>query len=68
MTTAKYVQEITVIDPDTNLPVELSIFKHNDSGGMFAIDSSFINQCYNDDVMLSDPFNENELVLLIGID
>ena len=70
MTTAKFVQEITVIDPDTNSPVEMSVFKHNDSGGMFAIDSSFISQCFDEysDVMLPDPFNENQTVMLLGLD
>jgi hypothetical protein len=40
--TAVKVTEITVTDPDTNLPVEVSIFKEVESGGMFGVDSSFL--------------------------
>lgn len=40
MRTAKFVNEISVIDPDTNGNVLLIIFKH-ENGGMFGIDASF---------------------------
>lgn len=65
--TAKLVTEIVVNDPDTNAPVQLSVFKHQ-GGGMFALDSSFIDQCTDDDeqVMLADPFNAESLVELEG--
>lgn len=43
MKTAKFIGEITVIDPDSKGEVELSIFKHS-GGGIFAIDSSYIEQ------------------------
>jgi hypothetical protein len=67
--TAKFVNEITVTDPDTNLPVELSVFKHS-NGGMFAIDSSYYDQvCEENDmgeIILNDPLNdENSEVELI---
>ena len=59
MNTAKFVIEVTVTDPDSNLPVELSVFKH-DNGGMFAIDSSWLDQCTNDyeDPLMADPFED----------
>ena len=57
MTEAKFVKEITVIDPDSKGDVQLSVFKH-ENGGMFAVDSSFLDQCFDDDVdpLIPDPF------------
>ena len=43
MQKAKFVKEVTVIDPDSKGEVSLSVFKH-EGGGMFAIDSSYIEQ------------------------
>lgn len=62
MKQAKFVKEITVIDPDSNLPVEISIYKH-ENGGMFGIDSSYIEQVLMDDsdldnLLILDPFVE----------
>lgn len=74
-TKAKYVEEITVTDPDTGGLVELDVFKH-ENGGMFAIDASFLDQCYEDDEnpVIHDPFtepttqdaNEGTLIELVG--
>lgn len=68
MSKAKFVTEITVIDPDTNSPVEVSIFKHEE-GGMFGIDSSYYTQVCeeNEDgnALCNDPlnyYNEVELI------
>lgn len=54
---AKFVKQVTVIDPDSKGEVELSVYKH-ENGGMFAIDSSFIEQTFDDDeeVKILDPF------------
>jgi hypothetical protein len=52
--TAKFVKEISVIDPDSKGQVEISIFKHS-NGGMFGLDSSFIDQAMDDDFIV-DPF------------
>lgn len=62
MQTAKFVKEIEVVDPDTNGVVHLEIYKH-DGGGMFAIDSSFIEQEAEDKLedgrtIIVDPFYE----------
>lgn len=73
MNTAKFVQEITVIDPDSKGQVELSVFKH-ENGGIFAIDSSYLDQCFEDDVdpIIPDPFftndngKDNDVVILRG--
>lgn len=43
MNKAYFVVEITVTDPDSKLPVELEVYKH-ENGGMFAVDSSFLDQ------------------------
>ncbi len=40
-TKAKFIKEITVIDPDTKGEVQISIYKL-DNGGMIGVDSSFI--------------------------
>ncbi len=66
MNTAKFVKEITVQDPDTGGDVELSIYKH-ECGGMFAVDSSFIDQCLeeHDEDRIPDVFHQNRLVKLV---
>ena len=57
---AKYVNEITVIDPDTKGEVQLAVYKH-ENGGMFAIDSSYLEQVADeseteDCYLIQDPF------------
>jgi hypothetical protein len=66
-TTATFIQEVTVTDPDTNAPVTVSIYKHDTTGGMFGIDSSFIEQNFEDDETptVADPFVNNAIVELI---
>lgn len=61
MNTAKFVETITVTDPDSGLPVDLSVYKHNQSGGMLAIDSSYLDQCFDDDnyPVIPDIMNVN---------
>lgn len=59
-TRAKFVKEITVVDPDSKGEVEIAIYKH-ENGGMFGIDSSFIDQVLEqvdeaETVMIFDPF------------
>lgn len=54
---AKIVTEITVIDPDTNLPVEVTIIKEN-AGGMFGVDSSFLSD--TDEPIIS-PFGNGKI-------
>lgn len=63
MNSAKCIKEITVIDPDTNLPVEVAIFKDSESGGMFGVDSSYI-MTLSDDDPVSNPFNGNDIELI----
>lgn len=57
MKKAKFVKEITVTDPDTGGDVEVAIYKH-ENGGMFGVDSSYIDQCLDDEVaVIQDPLN-----------
>jgi hypothetical protein len=63
-TRAKFVNEITVVDPDTKGEVKMEVYKH-EGGGMFAIDSSFIEQVLGqldeaETAMIMDPFNPTE--------
>lgn len=62
---AKFVNNVIVIDPDNGNEVQLDVYKHQ-SGGMLAVDTSFIVDNYDDDepVMIADPFNNNALVEL----
>lgn len=60
MKQAKFVKEITVVDPDSKLPVDISIYKH-ENGGMFGLDSSYIEQVLMDiddldNLLILDPF------------
>jgi hypothetical protein len=48
MKKAYYVKEVTVKDPDSGGDVELTVYKH-EGGGMFAIDSSFLDQVVRTD-------------------
>lgn len=57
MNKAKFVQDITVIDPDTKGDINITVFKH-ENGSMFAIDASYIDLIDVDDpkgVILCDP-------------
>ena len=69
MNTAKFVKEVVVIDPDSKGEVGMSVFKHNEGGGMFAIDSSYLDQCFDDDIdpVIPDPFNEGQEITLFGL-
>jgi hypothetical protein len=67
ITTATFVKEVTVTDPETNAPVNIAIYKHNSIGGMFGIDASFIEQNFEDDEIptITDPFVNNAILELI---
>lgn len=54
---AKFIKEITVIDPDSHLPVEVAIYKE-EAGGIFGVDSSFLANT-EDDVI--SPFGNGKL-------
>lgn len=56
MIKGKFVKSITVTDPDTNLPVEVDLFKL-ETGGMVGIDESFIS---NTDEPIYSPFDKNK--------
>lgn len=77
MNKAKFVKEVIVTDPDTKGEVSLSVFKHQ-NGGMFAVDSSYLDQIFEDDdeALIPDPFavysrynlyNSNDGLELTGI-
>jgi hypothetical protein len=59
MQIAKFVKEITVTDPDTKGKVKLEVYKAN-NGGMFAIDSSFLEQFDEDSICIFNPFADVE--------
>ena len=51
MNKAKFIQTITVKD------TELSVYE-DENGGMFAIDSTYLDQCFDDDTnpIIPNPF------------
>ena len=60
---ANWVTEISVVDPDSGGTVELSVYKH-ENGGMFAIDSSYVEQVLDENKPIQDPLNEKGKVFL----
>lgn len=69
MNQAIFVTNVLATDPDSKGDVEMSVFKHQQSGGMFAIDNSFLDQCFEDDEdpVIDDPFNYDMQVTLLGL-
>jgi hypothetical protein len=65
-TTATFVKEVEVTDPDTKAPVKVAIYKHDSTGGMFGVDASFLEQNFEDDETptVADPFVNNAIVEL----
>lgn len=65
--TATFIEEVTITDPDTNTPVKVAIYKHDQTGGMFGIDTSFIEQNFEDDETptVADPFVNNAILELV---
>lgn len=61
---AKLVGQTTVVDPDSKGDVDMSIYKH-ENGGMFAIDSSYLDQVCDEDSypVIPDPFSHNGVVV-----
>jgi hypothetical protein len=65
---AKFVREITVIDPDTLGEVQVAIYKH-DNGGMFGIDSSYADQVLDEndsmEMCMADPFEHSKNIVIL---
>ena len=55
----KQIQEISVIDPDSGGAVAIAIYKAP-GGGMIGIDSSFLEQCTDEeeDFIFASPFDK----------
>lgn len=67
--TAKFVKEVTVIDPDTKGEITIEIYKH-ENGGMFGVDSSFLEQGFDDDEcpIIQDPLEPEGMIKLVSTD
>lgn len=65
MKTAKFVKEVTVTDPETGGDVQISIYKH-ENGGVFGIDSSYLEQAFEDDeeIKVPDVFRHGRVTLI----
>lgn len=55
------LKDVTVVDPDTGDDVDLCVYKDPVSGGMFAVDFSFIDQ---DTDVVPNPFIPGEVLVL----
>lgn len=51
---ASFITQIVVTDPDTGAPVEMEAWKDPTSGGLFAIDASFLDDVAEE---IPSPFN-----------
>lgn len=58
---AVYCKEIKVKDPDTQATIHLSVYKDPSTGGMLAIDSSFIEQV---EAVIPNPLQPNVTLAL----
>ena len=58
---AIYVTEVTVTDPDSKQPVDLEVWKDPQSGGLLAVDASFVERV--EGIILS-PFNRGTVLHL----
>lgn len=63
MESAIFVTEVSVIDPDSHLPVGVAIYK-GANGAMFGVDSAFIVGLSEDDPV-NCPFT-GDLIMLQG--
>ena len=61
-----FLKEITIKDTtDNDVEVQIMIFKDIKSGGVFGIDSSFVEQVFDDEevVKVNEPINNREVIL-----
>lgn len=63
MEKAHFVTEVSVVDPDSGLPVDVAIYKRQSNSAMFGIDSSYI-QTLSEDDPVNCPFT-GELIELV---
>ena len=54
MSKATFIREMTVDDLNGN-PVEIELYQH-ENGGVFAVDSSYLEQVSNDEPVIPDLF------------
>ncbi len=69
--TVTFIEEILTTDPDSGGEVAVSLFKDPVSGGIFGIDSSFIDKMYEEhedsiQPAFYEPFNNNLVWLDFG--
>ena len=51
---AKLVKEVQIKDPDTKGMVWVAIYKH-ENGGLFGVDSSYLDQVFDDETAIFVP-------------
>jgi hypothetical protein len=59
---AIFIQEITVVDPDSKGAVEVEIWKDPVTGGIFGIDASFLD--HTDRKFVVSPFDKKVVLRL----
>lgn len=58
---AKYLTQVTIIDPEKGEDTVIEIYRDPISHGVFGIDESYIDQVDNE---IPSPFNKNVTLLL----
>ena len=58
-----YVKEVTVTDPDTQLPVDIVIYKDRSTDAMFGVDSAYISRLGDDEGVIS-PVSGKGVILV----
>lgn len=64
-TTAKFIKEISVTDPDTGNEINVAIYKELESGGMFGVDSSYVEDVLDEDKPEVPSVFNNGICLLL---
>lgn len=59
------VDSVTVIDPDSDAPVEVELYKDQVSGGIFGVDSSYVVTLEDDEPVFS-PFDGIPVLIVEG--
>lgn len=59
--TATFLDEITVFDPETGEATEVEMWKDPISGGIFGVDSAFLD---NDVEKIVSPFDSRRILVL----
>lgn len=68
-TTAMFIKDLNLIDPETKAEVSLSVYKDKTSGALIGVDSSWFDTFSDDeDIYIPSLFNAEQQCLLVESD